>query len=84
MKLLIEIPDYKYRDIKDIDMTKVRTINERCAFTAIRNGQPLPPNTMILDKDKLERDTEWDDFYDGFMSYSRLALEAAEIKEQTE
>ena len=43
MKLIIEIPDYRYRAIKAIDLTKKPyTINERSAIIAIKNGQPLP------------------------------------------
>lgn len=43
MKLLVEIPNYRYRTIKKIDVTKKPyTINERSAITAIKNGTPLP------------------------------------------
>lgn len=42
MKLVIEIPDYRYRAIKEIDLTKkLYTINERSAIIAIKNGQPF-------------------------------------------
>ncbi len=49
MKLLVEIPDYRYRAIKKIDVTqKPYTINERSAITVIKNGQPLPEDCEIL------------------------------------
>ena len=52
MKLLVEIPDYRYRAIKKIDVTqKPYTINVRSAITAIKNGQPLPEDCEILTKE---------------------------------
>lgn len=52
MKLLVEIPDYRYRAIKKIDVTqKPYTINERSAITVIKNGQPLPEDCEILTKE---------------------------------
>ena len=55
MKLLVEIPDYRYRAIKKIDVTqKPYTINERSAITVIKNGQPLPEDCEILTKEAYE------------------------------
>lgn len=55
MKLLVEIPDYRYRAIKEIDVTqKPYTINERSAITVIKNGQPLPKDCEILTKEAYE------------------------------
>lgn len=55
MKLLVEIPNYRYRAIKKIDVTqKSYTINERSAITVIRNGQPLPEDCEILTKEAYE------------------------------
>jgi len=52
MKLLVEIPDYRYRAIKGIDVTKKPyTINERSAITVIQKGQPLPEDCEILTKE---------------------------------
>ena len=52
MKLLVEIPDYRYRAIKKIDLTKKPyTINERSAIIAIQHGQPLPEDCEILTKE---------------------------------
>lgn len=31
----------------------------------------------LIDADKLELDAEWDDYYDGFMSYSQSQIRAA-------
>ena len=48
MKLLVEIPDYRYRAIKKIDVAqKPYTINERSAIYVIQNGQPLPEDCEI-------------------------------------
>ena len=33
--------------------------------------------TRLIDADKLELDAEWDDYYDGFMSYSQSQISAA-------
>ncbi len=55
MKLLVEIPDYRYRAIKKIDVIKKSyTINERSAITVIKNGQPLPEDCEILTKEAYE------------------------------
>ena len=55
MKLLVEIPDYRYRAIKKIDVTqKPYTINERSAITVIKNGQPLPEDCEILTRETYE------------------------------
>lgn len=55
MKLLVEIPDYRYRAIKKIDVTqKPYTINERSAITVIKNGQPLPEDCEILTREAYE------------------------------
>ena len=35
----------------------------------------------LIDADELELDTEWDDYYDGFVSYSQSQInEAEEVK----
>lgn len=81
MKMLINLDEKLYTSICSHKDNTIWNNEAPYVSIAIKNGTPLPPNTMILDKAKLERDTEWDDFYDGYMSYSRLALEAAEIKE---
>ena len=55
MKLLVEIPAYRYKAIKRIDVTqKPYTINERSAITVIKNGQPLPEDCEILTKEAYE------------------------------
>lgn len=57
MKLIIEIPDYRYRTIKKIDVTKKPyTINERSAITAIKNGTPLPKGHGKLIVEPTEED----------------------------
>ena len=32
----------------------------------------------LIDADELEPDTEWDDYYDGFTSYSQSQIDEAE------
>lgn len=32
----------------------------------------------VIDADELEPDTEWDDYYDGFTSYSQSQIDEAE------
>jgi hypothetical protein len=32
----------------------------------------------LIDRSKLELDTEWSDYYDGFMSYSQIQIDNAE------
>lgn len=32
----------------------------------------------LINADELEPDTEWDDYYDGFVSYSQSQIDAAE------
>lgn len=55
MKLLVEIPDYRYRAIKKIDVTqKPYTINERSAITVIKNGKPITDDCKILTKEAYE------------------------------
>jgi hypothetical protein len=31
----------------------------------------------LIDRDELEPDTEWDDYYDGFTSYSEMQIKNA-------
>ena len=35
----------------------------------------------LIDLDELEKDTEWDDYFDGFTSYSSVMIDEAEIVE---
>ena len=32
----------------------------------------------LIDRNKLELDTEWSDYYDGYMSYSQIQIDDAE------
>jgi hypothetical protein len=32
----------------------------------------------LIDRSKLELDTEWSDYYDGYMSYSQIQIDNAE------
>ena len=40
---------------------------------------PVPPHGRLIDADALEADTEWDDREDGYISYSKVAIECAPI-----
>ena len=35
----------------------------------------------LIDLDELEKDTEWDEYFDGFTSYSSVMIDEAEIVE---
>lgn len=37
----------------------------------------IPPHGRLIDADALEADTEWDDREDGYISYSKVAIECA-------
>ena len=39
-----------------------------------------PKNIMIIDKDKLECDSDYNAYYDAYTAYSSIALEAAQIE----
>ena len=66
MKIVIDIPDFIYERLKeDVDCGMVN-LN-----SAIANGTPLPKeHGDLIDRDKLEKDTEWSEYEDGFISYS--------------
>lgn len=40
---------------------------------------PVPPHGRLIDADALETDTEWNDREDGYISYSKVAIECAPI-----
>ncbi len=89
MKIVIDIDDNLYTRLFDngvdnyddaVDMAK-----------AIRKGTPLPKgHGRLIDRDSLELDCDWSDYYDGFSAYSesqvRLAptIIEADMKESEE
>lgn len=38
---------------------------------------PVPPHGRLIDANALEADTEWDDYEDGYISYSKIAIDCA-------
>ena len=48
-----------------------------CALYNGAKAVPVPPHGDLIDRDALETDTEWDDREDGYISYSRVAIECA-------
>jgi len=48
-------------------------IEEHCPLIEIET-----PHGRLIDVDTLEHDTEWDEYCDGYISYSDLAIECAE------
>ncbi len=70
MKIVIDIPDDKYRQIKDFPSAFDSSICK-----AIRNGTVLPKgHGDLIDRDKLEKDTEWSEYEDEFISYSHRQI----------
>ena len=66
MKLIVDIPEYRYRAIKKIDTTKKPyTIDERSAITVIKNSIPL--EQAIQEMMKYE--------HDGFINISLARLD---------
>ena len=85
MKLLVEIPD----DVKEaFDNASKDNVGieglyydyRLCIGQAIQNGTILSDNHMIIDKDKLEKDSDYSGYYDAYCAYSDIAIEAAEIE----
>ena len=75
MKVLVEIPDDVYDGICKNKYTKLPwTI-----LDAIADGTPLPNDFMIIDKEKLEKDSDYSGYYDAYCAYSDIAIETAEI-----
>lgn len=76
MQIVIDIPKEIYRCIiKDGYFFDDETNIIR---QAIKNGTPLPKgHGDLIDADKLEPDTEWNDYEDGFISYSRNQIKCA-------
>lgn len=83
MKLVIDIDDKTYKMIKDgLFLIKggrgSGRIMEYNALKSIYDGKPLPEgHGRLIDVDALEPDTEWDDYYDGFISFSPAQIDNA-------
>lgn len=85
MKVVIDVSKHLYNNIVALSQISLGRIEYKGiiagALRAIRSGTVLPENLLILDKDKLEKDCDYDGYYDEFCAYSDTALEAAEIGE---
>ena len=70
MKIVIDIPDQKYKWIIENPQTYTDELHD-----AIRNGTPLPEHHgRLIDADALEKDTDYSN-YDGYYhAYSSNAI----------
>ena len=76
MEIVIKIPEELYKQITVEKLYFLEDGENLC--TAVENGTPLPKvHGRLIDGDKLELDTEWDDYYDGFTSYSEMQIKEA-------
>ena len=79
MKLVIEIPDDVYKHT--VERSEYDTLSFGYSLmNAVANGKPLPKgHGDLIDRDTLEVDTEWDGYVDGFISYSQMQIESADV-----
>lgn len=76
MKIVIEMPEEEYNKIKENDCG---LFNGRI-YQMIRNGTPLSEgHGNLIDVNELELDTEWNDYEDGFISYSHNQIKYANV-----
>ena len=56
-----------------------------CVLDDVEHGErradcplvPVPPHGRLIDADELEPDTEWNDYYDEYTSYSKAQIQVA-------
>ncbi len=88
MQIIVNLTERQYNNIMALESAVLGRIPYKGIVAgmlkAIKTGTVLPENTIILDKDKLEKDCDYDGYYDEFCAYSDTALEAAEIGEDDE
>ena len=74
MKIVIDISDEDYKAIKEM-----RTNFGISFYMAIQNGTPLPKgHGDLIDRDKLDCDSDWSDWTDDFMAVSWSQINNAE------
>lgn len=75
MQLVIDIAEEAYLLLKSTGIHK----NDAGYFlNAVANGTLLPKgHGRLIDADELELDTDWDDYYDGYMAYSESMIKYA-------
>ncbi len=81
MELIVNISDEDYKGIKEVGFNGYPDQRNRIV-NAISNGVVLSKNLVIIDKNKLKCDTEWDFYADCYSSYSEAAIEAAQVNLQ--
>lgn len=75
MEIVIKIPEDMYIYLSNGGNLGASLLIEK----AIKNGTPLPKgHGDLIDRDELEPDTEWDNYYDGFTSYSEMQIRNAD------
>ncbi len=76
MKIVIDIPEEQFITLNAKTQKEViSVIDHKLLISAIQNGTPLPKgHGDLIDRDKLEKDTEWDEYADGFISYSHRQI----------
>jgi hypothetical protein len=76
MKIVIDIPEEEYQNY--LKMRPSYPEGVFCYIKAIQNGTPLPEHHGdLIDRDSLELDCDWSDYYDGFSAYSESQVRLA-------
>jgi hypothetical protein len=75
MKIVIDISDDTYKAVYNGCMLPPDVEN---VVNAIKNGTPLPEqHGDLFDRNSLELDSDWSDYYDGFSAYSESQVRLA-------
>jgi hypothetical protein len=75
MEIVIKIPEEDYIKISNSNPSYADDFN---LYYAIKNGTPLPEyHGDLIDRDSLELDSDWSDYYDGFSAYSESQVRLA-------
>jgi len=75
MKIVIDISDDTYKAVCNGCMLPPDVEN---VVNAIKNGKPLPErHGDLIDRNSLELDSDWSDYYDGFSAYSESQVRLA-------
>lgn len=73
MKIVIDIPESDYRRIMASNLVEYYELK-------IAQGTVLPKgHGDLIDRDELEKDTEWDEYEDGCISYSHSQIFSASV-----
>ena len=78
MEIIIKIPKEDYERMKWTSVKNGVTNSEKYLRELILNGTPLPKgHGDLIDRDSLELDCDWSDYYDGFSAYSESQVRLA-------